>query len=280
MGGGKREQRIIYYSLIVFIASIGTSVFTIVAVSIIAVLIDMILNRKKEAVLLGIVVLLGTIMINRITYRVIDESLYNSNDLQVMVEKNEIPMFLSTMYVGLNYDNLGLYSSKDLSYILSFDTYEEKVEGLIEPIKSRLNIGHNLPDFLLRKSTINFGQGTFYTEQVSNDRLLVERSSIRFFSSDFSQVVYYRSFFCAMNIIFFCLMLWLIKKRYHNFDLLYLTIFGVWLVSLICETDSRHIFPYLPLFIVMSAYAISVLADKYYDSRRINIWKKQYGEEE
>lgn len=270
----ERKKRLTYYGLIIVIASMGTSVFTVVAVPVIAVVIDMILNRKKEAVLLGIAVLFGTIMINKITYRVIDESLYNNNDLQVLIEKNEIPMFLSTMYTGLNYDSLGLYTNEDLAYVLSLDTYEEKVEGCTEQIKNRLSIGSDLPSFLFRKSSVNFGQGTYYTEAVSNNRLLTERSVIRFFSQDFPQVVYYRSFFCAMNIIFLCLMLWLIKKRYENFNLMYLTMFGVWMVSLICETDSRHIFPYLPLFIVMSAYAISILASNYLESERVMIWKK------
>lgn len=246
----------------IIIASLGMSIFSIVAVVLIAVSIDMILNNRKKVVFLVAASVLGMFCLNKISYFIVDKTLFNTAELREAVENNEIPMFESTLYTGLNNDSLGYYTDQDLLYILSLETYQDKKEGLHSAIKQRLTHREDMLDFILKKTSINFGQGTFYSEDVSNNGLLKERELIKYFSKDYPEVIYYKSFFCAMNIIFLCMMLWLIVSKKKQYNLLYLSILGAWMVTLLSETDSRHVFPFLPLFIVMASCGACDICEK------------------
>ena len=120
------KKRILYISLIILIASIGTSIFPMVSVSIIAIIIDMILKRKKNVILVITFTLLSTNLINTAAYKIVNEKVYNTEERQKMVAQNEIPMLLSTVFVGLNVDSLGYVTMDDIYYLYGGGTEEEK----------------------------------------------------------------------------------------------------------------------------------------------------------
>lgn len=258
------DGRISLYISLISICVIGVCIFSIVWVPIIAMAIDMILNRKYKSILTIFIIIILSAFLNSAAYHLIDNKIYNTPELRSMCEKNEIPMFASTLYTGLNDDSIGFYTNDDLIHILELPSYEEKLAFLkrenINRIKEKKG---KIVDFTFKKSSLTFGHGTFNTEAVSNHGLLKERGVIKYFSNDFEEVRFYRSFYCALNVIMLVLIVIGIvaKKEINDNNILYLTILGFWMVSMISETDSRHMLPCLPLLFVLAAQTIADIAE-------------------
>lgn len=251
----KQPKLVVLYILLVGISAIGISIFPVISVPVIAICIDSFLKKRKEMILgILLAILLSTAM-NNLSYKIVDNKIYNTPELQEICKKNEIPMLESTLYVSLNPDSLGFYTDDDLNYIRNLNSNDNRKNILRSNIKQRITeLNYGIIDFALKKSSIAFGQGTFYSEAVSNKRLLVQRDIIRYFSSQFTEVKYYRSFYCAQNIILLSLMLiLLVINKNSKYNIIFLTILGIWMVSMISETDSRHMLPFLPLFFVMAS---------------------------
>ena len=257
-----KSRKNLYFILMIIIGIFGISIFSIVAVPLIAISFGLIFSRKKEVIMLALLILLGTSIFSNITGKYVMNKIFDTDELQKMVYENEFPMTLSTMYVGLHDKTMGFVSMFDFWYIRSFKSYKEKQQGLRPQIIDRLDKAVRNPGFILTKSSINFCQGSYYSELVSEEGLLKEREIIRYFSKNYPEVVYYLSFFCAMNIFLILLMLTSIVMRITDFNTLRLSILGAWMVTMISETDSRHVFAFLPLFIVMGALTFSGVAEK------------------
>lgn len=258
------DNRMGVYVFFVTISTIGVCLFSIVWVPIIAMTIDMILNKKYKMFISFITIIVLAVILNHASYNLVDKKIYNSPELKEMCKQNEIPMFDSTLYTGLNSDSIGFFTGTDLTQILSIPSYSEKKAFLKTESANRIQEKKGqLLDFVFKKSSLTFGHGTFNTEAVSNHGLLKERSVIRFFSSEYEDVGYYRSVYCAVNIIL--LVSTVIKilspKKSKENDVLYLTVLGFWMVSMISETDSRHIMPCLPLLFVLAAQTIADIGD-------------------
>lgn len=248
-----------------FLTGLGYCIFNVCAVVAIAVFIELFLlrNKKKIALLIGLTSIVFSIVFSiyfnsqYYTY-IYNEGIYN---------ENKYPMLESTVYVGLNKDTYGRFSVEDEDFIKSYDSYQSKKAALRSQIKERWN-GMSNGDkvkFLMNKTAVNFGNGTYYTEWTSNDNLWKQRKIIRFFSKDYDDVKYYRSFFGAANLLFLlgvCVTsIWGIRNRYATL-VPWISIFGIMIVSLISETNPRHILDYLSFLIVIFANFCDILYER------------------
>ena len=191
-----------------------------------------------------------------------------------LYERYKYPVLESTMYVGVNEMTLGLYSVEDRDYIDSFETYDDKKQELRKAIVARMEKMNTLEkiEFFINKTAVNFGNGTYYSEFVSNDNLVKPRKLIQFFSKDFDNVKYYRSFYGALNLLMLvglCLsMAYGFKKEYRTL-VPWISIFGVLLVTLISETNPRHVLAYVPFIIIIASYMVSIVEEKITKVNRI-----------
>lgn len=249
--------------LLVVISTLGICLFSIVWVPVIAIVIDMFFCKNRKMFISVITIIISVTLLNSISYKLVDEKIYNTPELRNLCEQNEIPMFASTLYTGLNDDSVGFYTNDDVIQILAISSYDEKKEFLKEESINRIigKRGHLL-DFVLKKSSLTFGHGTFNTEAVSNDGLLKERRLIKYFSKDYEEVRYFRGFYCAFNILLLILIvLQIMARRSKDNNIIYLVILGFWMVSMISETDSRHMMPCLPFLFVLAVQTIVDIAE-------------------
>lgn len=259
--------------LIGFLSGIGFCVFNTCIIVTVALLIDIILLKKsniKNALYISVFSLLFVSCFSILFSNEYEEKIF----VEDLYERYKYPVLESTMYVGVNEMTLGLYSVEDRDYIDSFETYDDKKKELRKAIVARMKRMNTLEkiEFFINKTAVNFGNGTYYSEFVSNDNLVKPRKLIQFFSKDFDNVKYYRSFYGALNLLMLvglCLsMAYGFKKEYRTL-VPWISIFGVLLVTLISETNPRHVLAYVPFIIIIASYMVSIVEEKITKVNRI-----------
>lgn len=252
--------------LVGILSGIGFCVFNTCIIVTIAILIDIVLlkksNVKNAAYIVGFS-LLFVCCFNAFFSEKYEEKIF----VQDIYESYKYPVLESTAYVGVNEETLGLYSVEDRDYIDSFKTYDDKKKGLRNAISARLESMTTLEkiEFFINKTAVNFGNGTFYSEFVTNDNLINQKDIIQFFSKDYDNVKFYRSFYGALNLLMLiglCMsMIYGFKKEYNTLAP-WISIFGVLLVTLISETNPRHVLAYVPFIVIIASYMMSMVEEK------------------
>ena len=179
--------------------------------------------------------------------------------------------------MGLNPETLGRYSEEDVIFSKSFLTYADRVNGNIGVIMQRLFdfglVGYL--QLLKEKLTICMGDGTFYwaknaanffANPISNGGPL-NKITTAFYYSDGN----YYSVFCTIsNVLWVFLLvsifagqiLYLIKKQTSSeYTVIYLTLLGLIAFELIFEVFPRHLYSFVPIFILAAENGISGLHD-------------------
>lgn len=247
-----------------FLAGFGYNIFSVCIIVLIAILIDIIVlkkNRVNKGILIGIFTLVFTLIFSAFFEKLYNENIYDER----LYDAFKYPMLESTVYVGLNADTNGRFSVADEEYIKSFDNYEAKKQALQQQIVYRWEQMDLSDKFMhaVNKGSLNFGSGTYYTEWTSNDNLCKDRKLITFFSKDFDDVKFYRSFYTALNLwllIGMCVSVFL--KRDKSTLVPWLSIFGMLLITIITETNPRHVLPYFPFIVIMFAFSFEGILTK------------------
>ena len=152
----QRRDRAALYVLMGFSGAIGTLIKPVVAIALMAIVIDAVLTWDwKRAILMAVTMLLVYLMIgaslNSTIYRHLDRN---------EAEANNTPI-LHWVMMGLSRN--GMYNPEDYEFTRSFDNKEEQTVALLDEIKERIRSrGFNgMVELLTTKGDICFGDGTY-----------------------------------------------------------------------------------------------------------------------
>ena len=152
----QRRDRAALYVLMGFSGAIGTLIKPVVAIALMAIVIDAVLTWDwKRAILMAVTMLLFYLVICTSLYGTIYRHLDRNE-----AEANNTPI-LHWVMMGLSRN--GMYNPDDYEFTRSFDDREEQTAALLEEIKERIRSrGFNgMVDLLTTKGDICFGDGTY-----------------------------------------------------------------------------------------------------------------------
>lgn len=171
------------------------------------------------------------------------------------------------MMMGLNTESDGTWSGEDVAFSNSFATKQERAEGNIAVIKSRLqDMGiHGFLEHIVKKTLVNFADGTYSwaMEGTFYKTLFEERNTV---VSPFLRSIFYSygdnfqyfavvehgiwvtMLFCSIGCVFY----FQNKKRDSLCveSVVILTLIGATLFQTIFEARNRYFFVNAPLFII------------------------------
>lgn len=152
----RRRERIALVMLMGLTAAVGILIKPIVAIALIAIVIDAVMTWDwKRAAFIASTVLLLFLVCCTSLYGAIYQHLDRDE-----AEKNRTPL-LHWVMMGLKGN--GMYNSEDYGFTRSFDDQEERTEALVERIRERIR-AHGwggMLELLTAKGEICFGDGTY-----------------------------------------------------------------------------------------------------------------------
>lgn len=172
--------------------------------------------------------------------------------------------------MGINQDTTGCFNSGDVMESLSIDTYEHRVENnktkFIERIK-----GLSLKEagiFYLKKVLVNYNDGTFawgregwfYKILNENDSKLAVFLKSFYYNDGENFVI----FTCIMQTIWIMILIFIIvtviiDKIDYNKSVMFLTLIGITLFTLIFEGRARYLYLYSTYYIILAVIGIGIL---------------------
>ena len=200
-----------------------------------------------------------------------------------MLTLNEGATFSPSHWImmGLNSESLGRYSENDVNFSKSFLTQAERWDGNLEVIWNRLSdygfLGYI--QLLKNKLTICMGDGTFYWAKNCGPFFEV----VYPYNSPLSEITksfyytdgkYYSVFHDFSNVLWVFLLvsiligqiLHLIKRQANSaYAVVYLTLVGLIAFELIFEVFPRHLYSFVPVFILAAEHGISALNHTLFD---------------
>lgn len=198
--------------------------------------------------------------------------------------KNNVVLFRSTkeyqfslyhyIMMGLNTSTDGAFNADDVENSLMQNGYQGRIEYNKKTIKERINsLGVNGSlKHLVKKTLVNYNDGTFAWGKEGGFFKKVKKNNSKL--SVFLKSIYYNN---GNNFLIFgsiMHMLWLfilitsfigaiLKKANSKNNLIYLTIIGITLFTLIFESRARYLYLYSPYYIIAATMGIEAIYNKY-----------------
>ena len=183
--------------------------------------------------------------------------------------------------MGLNEQSGGTWSLEDHVYSMTFPTVKERTRGDLELAKSRMKeMGvHRLLKHLIRKTAINYSDGTFsWGGEGDFFRLVREETDpvlspwIRsFYYANGSKFVLFANFEEAVWVGVLLLSVFsAFSKANIGSGVTALSLLGMLAYSLLFEARGRYLYVFAPFFILIAAVGLSAIFEKLRGLRRLN----------
>ncbi len=280
---------IIMISIIAIIAIIGIKIKPTVAIIVISIYIDMLLNNKKfisslKFIIISItVIFIGNMLMNSI--------MNNSGYFNVDVSKKHLPythwifMGLSKQYKSMNDPIYGVWCPDDVIYtmdakVITYNDgvsniepsklkYEEMNERCCKGIKERLQkmgIKGTL-EFEYKKLIQTWGDGTYFAPIKITEYAVIKNSILGdFFHYDGKnfKIYYYFSHGVQVIMLFNILISTILNiKKENNTNVLRIAIFGLIILLEVWETRSRYVLNYILIMFILGIPAIEYISTKF-----------------
>ncbi len=259
----KLKDRLILYIIMGVVCAIGSMLKFTVFIMAIAIIIDMLLNKKtrKDSWKVGLCFAVIT---------VIFISSFNTYIYAKHLDKDEAYNVNKpySFWVMMGFGGNGLYNQRDADMIANTPP-EERQEKALGEIKSRLkNLGFGGTFKLLTtKSVIDMGDGTYGISDTFNYTPLNEtrlRDWVVDGAKHFKLYETYSTGVLAALIILMLTLAWMFvfKKKQQMSRLIlpvYLSVFGLWFFLLFWESNKRYFSNFAPLIFICAAAGIDAV---------------------
>lgn len=253
------KRKIITYILMGLTITIGSlNKFTVIIIAI-AVGIDLLINRKFKEFTKILVSVVSIMMIFNVTFNLY---MYSSH-LDRQTAKGENTPYNHWVMMGLKGD--GVYNPEDYEFTRKYDYDENRNSKINKEIFDRIKkLGFcGVFDLAMTKSTADFGNGTYGAEDFYNCNPQTNTKLHDWILPEGKNYKKYATYATSMHIAILILMLtaaWGFvcsddEKRKKMFSL-YLTIFGVYLFLLCCETNRRYFSNFAPVIFICGTLGI------------------------
>lgn len=247
-----------------------TAIIVLIAIAIIEIykalfkIKDMNKNKVKEysknllCLVLGIVIVFG-----------INVGLKKA--INYKVEKDYSFSLWHYFMMGLSQDTTGCFNSGDVTNSLGMDTYEHRVENNKKVFKERikeLSESKKMGSFYLKKLLVNYNDGTFawgregwfYKTLKENDSKL-SKALKSFYYNEGSHFDMFTSIMQTiwLGMIIFITITAIFGKFENKKSVIFLSIIGLTLFTLIFEGRARYLYLYSPYYIILAAMGVEVL---------------------
>lgn len=195
----------------------------------------------------------------------------------IKIDSNQTFGMTHFFMMGLNPNDLGVWSAEDVTYSGSFSTSSERNTGNLQVAFNRIKtmgpIG--LTKHFIRKTLTNYNDGTFCWggEGAFYAEILPEKN--HYLSSFFRNLYYNRNYkgkyyfiwanFAQMmwlTVLFFAMLSGFFSKD-KRITVVMVSIIGLTLFELLFEARARYLFAYVPLYIILAVCGIKFLLDKW-----------------
>lgn len=193
-----------------------------------------------------------------------------TEDLTVRYEIPFTHWIMMGMYEYKDF-RVGGYSKEAYDYTEQFTTIDRKKEKNFEKInlffKERGLIGEI--GFLLRKGVFTWGDGLFFSiDLLSRDQQRPEGIYHVLYDMENGHEEEFIGYYCtgiyyaALAYLIVSMWMMLFRKKINRFDIIRITIMGMFVFLMIWETSSRYLFHYLPFVYIICVDSIAVVARK------------------
>ncbi|MGN1299293.1 MAG: ABC transporter permease [Candidatus Scatovivens sp.] len=257
------KKNILICIIMSIVTYIGIKIKMTVIIVFIAIVIDMILNKRIKNVCIQILSFVVIFLSFNFLF-----TTYVENNSKFEFKYNNYGNIPITHWIMMGIedptaDNTGRnsyggYNSKDYKKTLSFENAEQAKNFNIKEIKSRIEkyglLGYS--KYLLKKAVNCWGDGTYFSSVKINIES-VHKSDILYsiFGINQKNYDYYLYFAQGVQFAFFiCLLITSIKsilKCKFNNSYIRVAIFGIMIFLLIWENRSRYLLNFIPLFIII-----------------------------
>lgn len=269
------NHTLLFWFKITVVSVIGYKIKPQIFIIFIAILIIELLNTIKFSISKSMLKAFAGIALGIICAGFISQMALSS--LNIAIDKNETFNLPHFFMMGMNPDDMGVWSKNDVDFSGSFPTSAERNEANINMVIERIeNMGAvGVAKQFVRKTLTNYydgtfcwsGEGTFFYEvfQERNNPLC----------SFFRSLYYTRS--CSEIGKYFLLwsnfeqMIWLTILLLNIFsisnpktsdkNILMLCIIGLTIFELLFEARARYLFTYAPLYIILAMYGFDHLKE-------------------
>lgn len=268
-----------YLVLLTIFSLIGYKIKPTVLIVLIAIVMDLILNKKFKETIKGILYVIASFVVTfSLLYFI--EVKFSIFPYDVKNNDKEIPLTHWIMMGMVERDSytenrkyIGWYDPDSLDLTLSYDTTKERKEANIKQIKKQLKeFGFiDYTTFLYRKALFTWSDGSFFAPILVNaDSIIYKHNdtlirNLVMQNGKYKYITYRQSVGMLLFMYMFMLIgvYKLIKKKDNKFNYIYLSIFGVLLFFLIWEASSRYILNYIPVLILCTIIGFnSIIKDK------------------
>ena len=241
--------------LLGIVTGFGMQLKLSVAISVIAVVIDMMLNadfKKLISVVAAVAIgfnLWGALFDGFVYSTVMDKNLAD----------DKATPFIAWIAMGLQGD--GTHSADDNHYIWSFETKEEKISAAENLLKARLKehgvVGYF--GFLQKKHLRSFGSGLLDIYRITGEYPMHENFTNQFLCPGGKYVPFFESISQGYYLLLLAGVTVLsaisFRKKDHRWFMPLLCLFGLMLFLLLWEAGPRYLLNYMAIFSISAAIA-------------------------
>lgn len=263
----KQNKKIYNYILIGLFSYIGylikpTTVIVVIAISIVELykIFIKLINKKNIELVKIIYIILGIIIAILLNFGLNRIVTYNVN------KQTSLTMYHYLM-MGLNPETIGTYSSEDVLNSLKIYKFEKRISFNKHKIRERANLldFKKFREFYTKKILINYNDGTFawgreggfFEKENDIDNNLAKKLKSFYYLNGDS----YKIFVSIMQTIWLTLILFtLIKAIFEKFtykdSVMYLSIIGLTIFTLLFEARARYLYTYSTFYIILAVTII------------------------
>lgn len=272
----KSKTKILLLLLSGLFVAIGFKIRVVVAIFLIAIIVENIINKKlSKKIIFNTSYLLIGFVIGILACKLIE--------MPFNIEKNKSAEMPPTHWVmmGLNKEFDGLYNDKDYSFTRKRSGYTAKVEANIKQIKKRIKkLGiKNLVPFICTKLRVNWSNGEYFHQLKYLLANVEEITEVYHYTVGTKRIFsLYHAQICKSSIMIIVTIVVINEIRKKNkYDkmnqTILISIFGAFLFYLLWEVKPRYSLTFLPWFILLIPEGISTIENV--ELKRIKIpWQK------
>ena len=267
----KNEQNVkkkIYFGILAaLILSIGYKIRVVLAIILVAIIIDIIISKQNKKILSIMTLILGFI---------IGIGLCHVLEARTEPKINKDLKFPVTHWImmGFNYEKEGRYSAQDFNY--TKNSGDKKIQNNISKIKERIhNLGPlGIIQFMGTKLAVNWSNGGYdYIPKHLNSEEI--NSLYRPFVENKRVFITYYYQICKATILFLTFLAIFTELRKKdstnsNYSFIYIGLFGAFIFYLIWEVLTRYSLTFLPWMMLLFGVGISQI-EKIFKNEKISI---------
>lgn len=268
------ENELLKWFCIVFLALIGYKIKPQIVIILIAIIFKEFVNRLKLGnfkylcrITIGI--LCGIVLSSIVSHMAI-------SSLGIVIEKEKTFGISHFFMMGLNSENMGVWSEEDVNFSDSYSTSEERNHANMIVVKERIkDMGlSGIAKQLVKKTLTNYNDGTFCWAGEGNFFSEVFEKEDNIFNVFFRGLYYTRDYSENGHLFIlwsnFVQMLWVtilffnifaVKTPNDNINVLMLAIIGLTAFELVFEARARYLYIYAPIYIILGVYGFSCQRD-------------------